>query len=90
LDVLQFRMHRVQSNGNPQWPGKYSSRATIIGKHETSAHILNFEFYNEQQTETHTNKMTSSNISTAVKVVISMVVVAALVATRFSSSKVRQ
>jgi hypothetical protein len=33
--------------------------------------------------------MTTSNVSTAVKIVVSMVVVAALVATRFSSSKVR-
>jgi hypothetical protein len=34
--------------------------------------------------------MTTSNISTAVKIVVSMVVVAALVATRFSSFKVRR
>jgi hypothetical protein len=34
--------------------------------------------------------MTTSNVSTAVKIVVSMVVVAALVATHFSSSKVRQ
>ncbi len=33
--------------------------------------------------------MTTSNVSTAVKIVVSMVVVAALVATHFSSSKVR-
>jgi hypothetical protein len=33
--------------------------------------------------------MTTSNVSTAVKIMVSMVVVAALVATRFSSTKVR-
>jgi hypothetical protein len=34
--------------------------------------------------------MTTSNVSTAVKIVVSMVVVAALVATRLSSTKVRR
>jgi hypothetical protein len=34
--------------------------------------------------------MTTSNVSTAVKIVVSMVVVTALVATRFSGSKVRR
>jgi hypothetical protein len=49
--------------------------------HNTSAHILNLR--------KTTFKMTATNVSTAVKIVVSMVVVAALVATRFSS-KVRR
>jgi hypothetical protein len=55
---------------------------------------LHIDFWNEQNLKTQrhkqTSNMTTSNVSTAVKIVVSMVVVAALVATRFSSIKVRR
>jgi hypothetical protein len=85
----------------PHW-SKYVQDRDVYSGHETSAYILNLHLWPTYHTsygtvrrltliivnEQQTSKMKPSNVSTAVKIVVSMVVVAALAATRFSS-KVR-